>query len=677
MNLTFDIETNGLPWWVKGGREDLKVHCIVTQDADTEELLSFGPDPEVCDGPIEDGLKHLSEASRLIGHNIGGFDIPVLEMLYPDWTWPYEIYDTRFVSRLTHLTTLMTRTAKFRNANGRSEKQREEVYPRRLMSPFALHKLEAWGYRLKYHKGSHLADVGGVQEEFSRDLLFYCQRDVKLTTLLYHHLREQGAMPGWPPPSEKACVTESLFGYLLCLQERNGVGFNREAAGELEAQLRQRQQELLKELRAEVSPWYAPDGPRNGLVYPKRTMKSTTRKDGSLHGGWGAAPRDKAGRPLLAPDEPGSCARTKVKLVEFNPGSRQHIARVLRKRYGWQPQEYNEDGTPHLDDDVLASLDYPLVPQLREYLVVDKRLGQLADGKGAWLRHEKGGIIRGRVAATGARTTRCSHSQPNMAQVPRATSPYGRECRSLFRPTREGWVQVGVDASGLELRMLAHYLHRYDGGQYAELILAGDPHSDWQKSTGLFFRDAQKTWTYATLYGAGDYKRGLIVLEDWRQAFEQGLTDQKPPGLRYAEVLGERSRKGLLQDMPALDLLLKDCREAYKRGWLKAIDGSVIRVVSEHGALNDLLQSAGARVMKLAKVSFYLEQCVRGGYVHGKDFGFMLDVHDENQIECPENLSRHFGASMASSITWAGEWLGVRVPLAGEFKVGSNWSETH
>ena len=177
--------------------------------------------------------------------------------------------------------------------------------------------------------------------------------------------------------------------------------------------------------------------------------------------------------------------KTKVKVIPFNPGSRDMIAAALIKKYKWRPVKLTETGKPQIDESVLADLKYPEAPLLNEYLLVDKRISQLSQ----WLDADIDGKVHGDVNTNGAISGRMTHSNPNMAQVPRCGSPYGRECRALFRPTRPGWVQVGADASGLELRMFAHYLAEFDGGDYVKIVTTGDVHTHNQHAAGLKTRD--------------------------------------------------------------------------------------------------------------------------------------------------------------------------------------------
>lgn len=662
----FDLETNGLL-----DHPDLRIHCLVTVDLDTERMYSYVPPEWVdrvdCEGTIEEGLEVLTRATRLHGHNIAGYDYPVIERLHPEVgaRLSSEMLDTLRMSQQMFFSNMMERSARCRNAAGRSEEKREARLPKALLRK---HSLEAWGHRLRLQKGEYLKNQGGASPEFTPELLEYCQRDVWINVRLLHYLREHGADFGWPVPSVESMLVESRVAHILGRQERNGVGFDLAEAAGLAAQLSARREELTTELRSTVPPWWAPDGPRGGIVYSKRRNRTK---------GWGVAPVNDAGR-LLSPSDGGSEARTKVKLVEFNPGSGHHIANRLKKLYGWEPGEddFTPTGQPRTDEETLAHLPYPIIPKLLEWLTVNKRLGQLSEGKQAWLKVEKNGLIHGRVNPTGTRTSRMSHFNPNLAQVPKVSKPYGRECRSLFHPTRPDWVQVGCDASGIELRMLAHRMALYDGGAFAREVVEGDCHAAWQAITGLYSRDYQKTLTYADLYGAGDRKRGLIIIRDWREAYSRGDASTPPPGLEYATDLGKQVKAKLMAQVPALAMVQEACRRAYRSGYILALDGRVNACGAEHATLNDVLQSDGGILMKWALVGF-ADRLHSAGYAHGRDYGWMLNVHDEWQLEAPPAHAEEIGSLAVASIEEAGRQLEVRCPLTGEFKIGSNWAETH
>lgn len=666
MRLLFDCETNGLL-----DKPDLRILCAAALDLDSGEEWAFA-DTELA------GLFELvGRADELVGHNIARFDVPLLDRFAPaGWRRTDRLFDTLLVSRQM-FPDIVTMTAKQRNAAGRTEAEREAAIPARYLSPRGGHSLAAWGYRLGFHKGE-LLDVDGVQSAFSQPLLDYCVRDVQLNAKLFHRLRERGALPGQPAPEYEAMVIESRVGWLAGELERNGVRFDVKAAGELYAKLAARRDELGKRLAEWFPSWYAPttDNEMSAEEWARSQTEAIEVRPGDA---WVTVPRRtyKVKYPHNLAGREAGCAFTKVEFREFNPASDAHVANRLRKLYGWKPSVWTESGLPKMDEAVLAGLEYPPVPTLIEYKTIEKRLGQLGDGKQALLKKVKpSGLIYHSINISGARTSRASHSNPNLAQVPRVGSAYGAECRALFGPTRPGWVMIGADASGIELRMLAHRLAKWDGGAFAKTLLEGDVHAEWMRLTGAFTRDGQKTLTYAFLYGAGDAKLGRIRLDDWRLAFANGITKQKPPPASTERELGADVRTSLIRKVVGLEPLLEGLRLRFKQKWLRGLDGRLIAMEAEHGALNDLLQSDAAILMKHALVRSR-ELLTARGFQLGVDFAFMLWIHDELQAEARPEDADAVGAALVEAIALAGQKLGVRCPLAGQYKVGSNWKETH
>jgi DNA polymerase I-like protein with 3'-5' exonuclease and polymerase domains len=240
-----------------------------------------------------------------------------------------------------------------------------------------------------------------------------------------------------------------------------------------------------------------------------------------------------------------------------------------------------------------------------------------------------------------------------MAQVPACGSPYGKECRSLFIAPK-GRVMVGVDASGLELRCLAHYMAKYDGGSFAKELLEGDIHTANQKAAGLPTRNDAKSFIYAFLYGAGPAKLGSII------------------GGGYKE--GKEMQARFLSKVPALKKLKTAVEEASSRGYLIGLDGRKLRIRSSHAALNTLLQSAGAIIMKEATVHMHRELLARG---FAGRFKQVAHIHDEVQFEVDSDISDSVAKAVKGCISSAGRSLNFRCPLDGEAKIGNNWAETH
>ena len=347
---------------------------------------------------------------------------------------------------------------------------------------------------------------------------------------------------------------------------------------------------------------------------------------------------------------------TKIELQSFNPGSRQQIASRLIKEYGWQPKAVTEGGQPQIDEAVLSRLPYPPCKLLAERFLIEKRIGMLAEGRNSWLKLEKNGRIHGRINTIGAVTGRCTHSQPNVAQVPSLKAKYGKDCRELFH-VPDGFIQVGADASGLELRCLAHYMAKYDDGAYIKVLLEGDIHTVNQEAAGLPTRDAAKTFIYAFLYGAGDEKIGSIIGKGAKA--------------------GKKLKESFLNRTPALKRLREDVLAKVKQTkTLRGIDGRTLHVRSAHSALNTLLQSAGALLVKQATINLY-QELTRRGFQWGTDWAMVAHVHDEFQLQVRKGIEQEVSEVAVWSFQKAGEQFNWRCPLDGEAKVGRDWSECH
>ncbi|WP_423373206.1 DNA polymerase [Stenotrophomonas maltophilia] len=612
MILVFDCETNGL-------LDELDtIHCISLQEVD-ETGAPRGPilsanDHGTGEMTVRQAVERLKKAKRVVGHNIAGFDIPAIAKVFPDFK-VQAYFDTLLMS------TLVYPDLKDRDFKARKKQGANPVLPGKLIGR---HALEAWGYRLGRWKGDYAAQMAarGLDPwaQWSQEMDDYCDQDVAVTQALFALLMSKGL------PTE-AIELEQAVAPILSRQQRYGYLFDQEKARELECILVSRRTALEAELRKVIPPWK--------VVKRKFVPKRDDKRRGYVKG----------------------VEVTTYKDVVFNPASRQHIADRLTAMYGWQPQEFTEKGQPKIDEEVLGALKFPIIPLLLEHFIVNKRLGQLAEGDEAWLKAiKKDGRIHGSVNQNAAVTGRMTHSKPNIAQVPKCGVPYGKECRSLFCvPT--GKLQVGADASGLELRCLAHFMAKHDGGEYAKVILEGDIHSVNQSAAGLPTRDNAKTFIYAFLYGAGDAKLGSIVGKG-RQA-------------------GAKLRSKFLAGLPALEKLVRGVKKrAAEKGYLIGLDGRKLHIRSDHAALNTLLQSAGALVMKKALVILDAD-LQAAGLVPGVHYEFLANVHDEWQIEVDEDKAEFVGKTAQAAIRKAGDYFGFRCPLDGEFKIGRNWAETH
>lgn len=496
--LIFDLESDGLI------PEMTRIHSLVLQDVDTGEMFTYSTLPQHTS--IEEGIALLEEAEEVIGHNVCGFDIDAIKKVYPDWSPKGKVTDTLVMSRLFYPE---LRGTDFDARDRAIKRGKDPKLPGNLIGS---HSLKAWGYRLGFLKG----DFGDTDDwsTCTPEMVEYNEQDVRVTARLYETLASKHDLSEWG----RALDIEQRFYYLTSKQERHGFRFDVAKARELEHEIRVRKTELHEQLLDLFEPWWV----KVGTVSPKRTGAMFVEDYEN-----GGSTREKAvptGETYEHTFKNGKTQTrqvkevvtqkgyyqhtdeeapyTKVELRIFNPTSRMHIADRLMKLYGWQPTEFTEGGQPKIDDDILSDLPYEPCAKLAEYFMLDKRLGQIADGKQAWLKKQKDGRIHGRINTLGAVTGRCTHSNPNVAQVPsienaKGPVPYGADCRSLFLPD-EGHVLVGCDASGLELRCLAHFMK--DGGRYAKIVLDGkkedgtDIHTQNQKAAGLPSRSNAKTF---------------------------------------------------------------------------------------------------------------------------------------------------------------------------------------
>lgn len=583
MRLVFDIETDGFLNVLT------KLHCIAAKDIDTGRSYNFTDhDYQYKTGNLVDGLKLLSSATELWGHNIQAFDLPAIKKVVPDWNSLAKIRDTLIMSRLQHVHDMMD------------------------------HSLESWGKRLKCPKGDFGKQNGWGF--WSIPMHKYCIQDVEVNYKLIQFLQQH-------PFPDLAIELEQEFAYELDLMMKKGAPFDTEKARVLEAGLIHEEAKLRQEITTGIPPFED-----RSIFIPKVNNQSRGYVKGV---------------PF-----------TKIKTTPFNPGSRQQVVRLFKEKYKWRPTVFTDKKNPKVDADVLHDLPYPEAKLLAKYFDVKKLLGQCSTGQAAWLKLCKNGRIHGRINHNGAVTSRCTHSSPNLGQIPTPRSYKGKESRSLFKAP-VGYRIVGCDASGLELRNLAHYMFRYDGGKYAEVILNGDIHTENQRAAGLPTRDAAKTFIYAHNYGAGDAKLGSIVSPDSPE------THQK--------IEGRKLRSEFMAKLPALRNLVTAVKATAKaRGYLFGLDGRRLYVHSDHVALNVLLQGAGAVFMKKATVI-----AMRKIRKLGLDASLILHVHDEMQLEVIETDVPKVKEILEQAMTRAGEYFDYKIKMEGEAVDGGTWYDTH
>ncbi len=543
---------------------------------------------------VVNGVNILMEADEIWGHNWIGFDAQFIKECFPYWNPKGTTRDTLILSRL-FMTDMLDRDFRARPAN----------MPGNL---YGRHSLESWGYRLGCLKSEF-----GKQTDwstYSPEMLAYCIQDVEVSTKLVELFQ---------PKLEqyKDCIdTEHRLAEIMSWQETSGWSFDVAKAHKLESKLRTELDALSDEMR---STFAFVDG---GKFTPKRPNKS---------------------RGYVA-----DCEMTRLK--EFSPTSRQHIAWAFQTFRGWEAKEFSDTGRAKIDEKILLDIGTSEAKSFARILELQKHLGQLSEGQNAWLKlvDSYGKIHHSCVLNTN--TGRQAHMRPNLAQVPSA-----KEYRELFGPEK-GHVQVGADASGLELRCLGAYLSPFDGGDFASEVVSGDIHT---KLAGIYGTDRStgKGVTYSMIYGGGDNKIGTVA----------GASKTK------ATAKGKEIRSNMLQGLNGFAALNKAVQERASTGVLKGLDGRPIRIQGKkHAALNYLLQSAGAVICKLWVLRAY--ELLSEAGISYRPLGF---IHDEIQMSVPPEQAEQAAFLITAAIKDVQHHLKFRCELDAEAKIGSNWSEVH
>ena len=473
------------------------------------------------------------------------------------------------------------------------------------------HSLKVWGERLGFPKGEY-----SDWSKFTPEMLSYCVQDVEVTDKLLEKIGD---------PEVYAAELEFKVAEIMGQQQENGWLLDQELCWDLMGELKQRKMDLEDEVHRRFRP----------LATFIKEITPKINKDGSM---------SVVGLKFLEDPSVVGSVFSRIEYPEFNLGSRQQIGRYL-KHFGWEPTKFTETGQAIMDERVLEAVTIPEAQLIAEYLMVEKRIAMIQ----SWLDNVgEDGRVHGYVNPIGAITGRMSHSSPNVAQVTAKGKPYGARMRQCWT-VGEGRRLVGMDASSLELRMLAHYMN---DAAYLEEVLNGDIHTANQKAAGLESRDDAKTFIYAFLYGAGDAKIGSIV--------------------GGGSSAGKHLKEKFLRNTPALAGLRDRVSQAAKRGWLKGLDGRRINIRSQYAALNTLLHGGGAVVMKEAML-----------LVHERakelnvDFMQVGNIHDELQFDTNENHVILMEQAAKWGMEQAGIKLNLRCPMQGDVNIGSNWGETH
>ena len=450
------------------------------------------------------------------------------------------------------------------------------------------HSLETWGDKLGMPKG----DVDSF-EVYTPEMLEYCKQDVNITHKLYQELQNEGK------DFSPYCIRlEHNVRHIINEQTRNGFALNiQKAMG------------LYNKLKDEA----------NGLEKWSVTTFEPTVVE----------------------------LKTKTKYIPFNIGSRQQIADRLME-LGWKPKQHTDKGNIIINEAVLDKIDMPEAKKFSRFFLLQKRIAQIK----SWIEacDDRDGRVHGNVMTLKTITGRMSHNSPNMAQIPAVRSPYGKECRDCWTVDNPYTHSiVGTDASGLELRCLAHLM---DDKNFTKEVTEGDIHTYNMKRVGLKDRDQAKTFIYAFIYGASSSKIGKI--------------------LKVSTKEGERIVQAYLKSMPSFRALKDKVMRASLKGKIRGIDYRSLHIRSSHSALNTLIQGAGAIVCKV-----WLVNMIKRINRTGVDAKLVASIHDEYQFEVLNKDINKFGQITKDAMKDAEKQLQMKCPLDSEWKVGKTWAETH
>ena len=507
------------------------------------------------------------------------------------------------------------------------------------------HSLAAWGNRLKFLKGEY-SDFS----VFSKEMVEYCSRDVSLTALLFRRLSSRMLDVGF---TELGAEIEHLsWNIIQNKQRRHGFPFDKKKAEELYVSLRQRQDGLRQEIHTLWPPKLCVVG----------EFQRAHKKDGTKTVLY---QRHLEQYPRIELDEFGGYRA--YDFVEFNIGSpKQRIQKLLD--LGWTPTAYTEKGNPKIDEESLLAFSESSgtkeVAAIAKWLVVSSRGNMVRTWLDAY--NEETRAIHGKLFINS--TLRYRHSNPNSANIPAVKTDkegkvlYGEDGTFAYE-CRELWIcgdpseysLVGVDAKGIQLRVLANYAY---SEAFVAAVLNGDPHTNNIKVLGLANKAAAKKFLYTTLMGGGGAKLAA---------------DQAQFGTKLSAKEGNRLKEKLIESVPGFKGLISRLQsELRDSGRIVLCDGTPILVPSDHMVIPYLLQGDESRIMK--KASIYLDQEIRRHRIRASK---VADIHDEWQFVVANEDVELFVESALRVFPRTGEAFGYRVPIEGSAKVGKSWAETH
>lgn len=688
----FDIEADGLLDTIS------KIWCISIKDLSTGVNTLYGPDQ------IQEGLEVLSQATEVWIHNGLGYDLPALKKVCN-----FELSPTCVVRDTLLLSYLLFSDRALDDMSAGFDEINELI---------GSHSLEAWGKRLGHHK----MDYQGGFDQYTPEMGEYCKIDVEVLDALRKHLlaTASGKKFDW----SEAYELEKKFFLIAEEMREHGIAFDVERAERLHQDLQEQiiaiEKEIQEIIPATQEEMKTPDYWEVKVLSTGEVLRCRTR---------GECDQWRKDNKIKPKDCEFVQGPNRIRSIPFNPNSRPQVRQFLYDKYQWLSPKLTDSGEKLLEsqdyqtlakdygslsEEILRDCAFPEGQKFADYFLLSKISSFLSsrEGERGWLSLIQDGRIHPKMLTMGCATFRCSHYQPNSAQVPHVIADkvtkeplfglkgrFGADCRSLFTAS-PGYVMVGADLSSIELVCLAHYLYPYDRGKYAKEVLDGDVHmlsvNALKKIAGFTVsRGDSKTCTFGWAYGSGDYKLGLIIVPISPEAMEEFQTRRKwyignpsrikhkiwskatksrrmatPDEAAYTDI-GNKVRVSLESGIDGLGELVSTLKEVSKNKRIRILD-RYVPVRSPHACLNTALQSCACIIMKKWVCMTDEINKSQGVVVHP-----LLSIHDEWDVEClPEFVEAH-SKNCIDGMRLAGESLGIRVPVRGSIKSGKTWLDVH